>query len=59
MNILLLSLMLYTTEPITLCYRGRTIHVPAYLASRWLAKPGTTAGPCPPAHSHSTTNTNK
>ncbi len=31
---------------VTLCYRGRTIKVPFYLQSRYLAKPGTTTGPC-------------
>ena len=31
---------------VTLCYRNRTIKVPSYLAARYLAKQGTTSGPC-------------
>ena len=33
---------------VTLCYRNRTIKVPSYLSARYLARPGTTAGPCSP-----------
>ena len=33
-------------ELVTLCFRNRTIRVPFYLVSRYLAVPGTTAGPC-------------
>ena len=32
---------------VTLCYRKRTIKVPSFVAARFLAKPGTTAGACP------------
>ena len=32
---------------VTLCFRNRTIQVPFYLISRYLAVPGTMAGPCP------------
>ena len=32
---------------VTMCYRNRTIKVPAYLVNRYLAKPGTTRGACP------------
>ena len=31
---------------VTLCFRQRTIKVPAYLSARYLARPGTTAGAC-------------
>ena len=31
---------------ITLCFRNRTIKVPSYLSARYLARPGTTQGPC-------------
>lgn len=31
---------------VTLCFRSRTIQVPAYLATRYMAVAGTTAGPC-------------
>ena len=31
---------------VTLCFRNRTIKVPSYLSARYLARPGTTAGPC-------------
>lgn len=31
---------------VTLCFRNRTVRVPSYLVSRYLAVPGTTAGPC-------------
>ena len=33
-------------ELVTLCFRNRTIQVPAYLVNRYLAVIGTTAGPC-------------
>ena len=31
---------------VTLCFRNRTVQVPAYLVPRYLAVAGTTAGPC-------------
>ena len=31
---------------VTLCFRNRTVQVPSYLVPRYLATPGTTAGPC-------------
>jgi hypothetical protein len=33
-------------ELVTICFRNRTIQVPAYLLPRYLAVAGTTAGPC-------------
>jgi len=31
---------------VTLCFRNRTVQVPAYLVPRYMAVPGTIAGPC-------------
>jgi len=33
-------------ELVTLCFRNRTVQVPAYLVPRYLAVVGTTQGPC-------------
>ena len=35
------------TQPLTICFRGGDEVIPLYLATRFLAIPGTTTGPCP------------
>jgi hypothetical protein len=34
------------SDLVTLCFRGKTIQVPLYLADRYKAVPGTTVGAC-------------
>jgi hypothetical protein len=36
-------------ELVTICFRNRTVQVPAYLLPRYLAVAGTTQGPCIPS----------